>query len=289
MPEMDGYDVIRALKSSEKTMHIPVIFLTGKIDPEHEVKGLNLGAVDYITKPFSRELLLKRIDLHILFERQRQDLLKHNLNLENEVDKKTKTVMELQNAILQSVAELVECRDNVTGGHIERTQLYLQLLINLLQERSIYAEEIQTWDVPLLIMSSQLHDVGKISIKDSILMKPGKLTIDEFSEMKNHTIYGVDIIRRIEKSTTDNEFLHYAEIFACSHHERWDGTGYPYGLSRCRVGLWRLSTSMTLLQTIARIRKHSATIWQSISWKRAWGLSLTLYCASCFLSITKHS
>jgi putative two-component system response regulator len=92
MPEMDGYEVIKELKNSEKTMHIPVIFLTGKIDPEHEVKGLSLGAVDYVTKPFSRELLLKRIDLHILFERQRQDLLKHNLNLESEVDKKTKTL-----------------------------------------------------------------------------------------------------------------------------------------------------------------------------------------------------
>jgi len=230
MPDMDGYDVIRVLKDSEKTVHIPVIFLTGKIDPEHEIKGLNLGAVDYITKPFSRELLIKRIDLHVVFERQRQELLKHNLSLENEVDKKNRTVMELQTAILKSVAELVECRDNVTGGHIERTQYYLSKLIRLLKERNFYTEELSGLDIPLLVMSSQLHDVGKISIRDSILLKPGPLTAEEFEEMKKHTTYGVEIIRKIVSTTTENDFLSYAEILAGNHHERWDGTGYPNGL-----------------------------------------------------------
>ena len=230
MPDMDGYDVIKILKDSEKTTHIPVIFLTGKIDPEHEIKGLNMGAVDYITKPFSRELLIKRIDLHVVFERQRQELLKHNLSLENEVDKKNKTVMELQTAILKAVAELVECRDNVTGGHIERTQYYLSKLIRLLNERNFYTEELSDLDIPLLIMSSQLHDVGKISIRDSILLKPGPLDADEFNEMKKHTTYGVEIIRKIVSTTTENDFLSYAEILAGNHHERWDGTGYPNGL-----------------------------------------------------------
>jgi putative two-component system response regulator len=230
MPEMDGYDVITALKDSEKTTHIPVIFLTGKIDPEHEVKGLNLGAVDYITKPFSRELLLKRIDFHVLYERQRKDLLKINLNLESEVDKKTRAVMELQSTVLKTIAELVECRDNVTGDHIGRTQYALKLLIGLLLKNGKYVDDLSALDIPLLIMSSQLHDVGKISIRDSILLKAGKLDAGEWEEMKKHTTYGVDIIRRIERNTTESEFLHYAEIFAGSHHERWDGTGYPNGL-----------------------------------------------------------
>jgi len=230
MPEMNGYEVIAVLKNSEKTTHIPVIFLTAVIDPEHEIKGLNLGAVDYITKPFSRELLLKRIDLHIMFERQKQELLKHNLNLEGEVDKKTRTVMELQTAILRAVAELVECRDSITGGHIERTQYYLNKLIRLLKERNFYTEELAGLDIPLLIMSSQLHDVGKISIRDSILLKPGKLDDDEFEEMKKHATYGVEIIKKIESTTTENDFLHYAQIFAGTHHERWDGKGYPNGL-----------------------------------------------------------
>jgi HD-GYP domain-containing protein (c-di-GMP phosphodiesterase class II) len=104
-------------------------------------------------------------------------------------------------------------------------------------KQGAYTDEISTWDVNLLVMSSQLHDVGKISIKDSILMKPGRLTEEEFQEMKKHTLYGVDIILRIEASTTENAFLHYAEIMAGYHHERWDGKGYPYGLKGVAIPL----------------------------------------------------
>jgi len=230
MPDSDGYEVIKKLKGVGRTSHIPVIFLTAKIDPENEVRGLDLGAVDYITKPFSRELLLKRIDLHILVEKQKKELMKHNLDLHGEVGKKTSTVFELQNTILKTVAELVERRDSVTGGHIERTQNYLSMLVDFLLKHDVYSEELSSWDIHLFIMSSQLHDVGKISIKDSILMKPGALDHDEFEEMKKHALFGADIIRSIEESTTENEFLHYAEVLAVSHHEKWDGSGYPYGL-----------------------------------------------------------
>ena len=230
MPDMDGYKVMEKLKKKEKTAHIPVIFLTAKIDPESEIKGLSLGAVDYITKPFTRELLIKRLDLHIIFEKQKKELLKNNLSLEWEVDKKTRMVLELQNAILKTVAELVECRDNITGGHIERTQYYLKLLVDFMIEHDVYTEELLSWDIDLFAMSSQLHDVGKISIKDEILMKPGKLTEAEFDEMKKHTTNGVEIIRNIKSNTTENIFLHSAEIMAGSHHEKWDGTGYPFGL-----------------------------------------------------------
>ena len=230
MPEMNGYEVIKHLKKSEKTAYIPVLFLTAQIDPESEVKGLNLGAVDYITKPFSRELLIKRIDLHIQFEKQKKELVNYNLNLEGEVSKKTRTVVELQNAILKTVAELVECRDSITGGHIERTQHYLGMLVDFLLEHNIYNEELSSWDIGLFIMSSQLHDVGKIAIKDEILLKPGRLTDDEFEEMKKHTVFGVEIIRRIEGNTSENDFLLYAEALAGSHHEKWDGSGYPCGM-----------------------------------------------------------
>ncbi|MDR2542295.1 MAG: HD domain-containing protein [Treponema sp.] len=230
MPEMNGFQVMEKLKKNEKVAYIPVIFLTAKIDPETEIEGLNLGAVDYITKPFSRELIIKRIDLHILFEKQRKKLLQYSLSLETEIDKKTEMVLELQNAILRTVAELVECRDNVTGGHIERTQHYLYMLVDFLLEHGVYTEEISSWDINLLIMSSQLHDVGKISIKDYILMKPDKLNEEEIEEMKKHTLYGVELIKRIESNTRENNFLKYAEIFAGSHHEKWNGKGYPHGL-----------------------------------------------------------
>ena len=237
MPEMDGFEVLRILKSTEHQAHIPVFFLTAKIDPENEVKGLNMGAVDYITKPFSRELLLKRIELHISFEKQRQEIMNYSHNLEGEISKKTKMVFELQSAILRTVAELVECRDSVTGGHIERTQNYLRLLVDFLLEHDIYTAELLSWDVNLFIMSSQLHDVGKISIKDEILMKTGDLTSEEFEEMKKHAQYGVDIIKRIEGKTTENELMNFAGIMAGNHHEKWDGTGYPQGLKGTDIPL----------------------------------------------------
>jgi len=237
MPVMNGYEVMKKLKSDEKTAHIPVIFLTAKIDPASEVEGLNLGAVDYITKPFSRELLIKRIDLHLLFEKQKKELLNYSLSLESEVGKQTQTVLELQNAIIKIIAELVESRDSITGGHIERTQYYIRLLIDFLLEHNVYTEEISSWDINLFVMSSQLHDVGKITIKDEILMKPGALTEDEFDEMKNHTISGVEIIKRIEENTTVTEFLTYAAALAGSHHEKWNGEGYPYGLKGIEIPL----------------------------------------------------
>ena len=237
MPGMSGYDVIEILKKTDKTADIPVIFLTAAIDPVSEVKGLSLGAVDYITKPFSKELLLKRIEVHMLAETQRKKLKEYNHDLEVIVDKKTETVFGLQNAILKTVAELVESRDNITGGHIERTQLYLSLFVGFLLERGVYTKELSSWDIGLFAMSSQLHDVGKISIRDSILMKPGKLTDDEFEEMKKHTIYGMNIVDRIERSTPESAFLRHARIMAVSHHEKWDGTGYPFGLSGRNIPL----------------------------------------------------
>ena len=230
MPEMDGYEVIKILKSEENTTDIPVIFLTSHIDPVSEVKGLSLGAIDYITKPFSRELLLKRIELHMLVEIQRKELKNYSQNLEIMVNRKTQTVFGMQNAILKTVAELVESRDNITGGHIERTQSCLSLFISLLLEHGIYVEEFTSWDISLFIMSSQLHDVGKISIKDNILMKPGKLTVDECEEMKKHTTYGVSIIEKIEASIPESAFLRHARLLAGNHHEKWNGSGYPNGL-----------------------------------------------------------
>ena len=161
MPVMDGYDVMEVLQSKEKTAHIPVIFLTARIDPDSEIKGLSLGAVDYICKPFSQELLVKRIDAHISFENQKKELIQYNLSLENEVHKKTRTVLELQSAILKTVAELVECRDVVTGGHIERTQEYLRMLVDLSIRHGIYADELLSWDIDLLVCLHNCMTSGK--------------------------------------------------------------------------------------------------------------------------------
>ena len=237
MPDMNGYETIVKIKSNKNLEHIPIIFLTAKSDTDSELEGLSLGATDYITKPFSPPLLLKRINMHLLVESQKdeliaqkQELLTFNDQLQEMVDRKTKTVVELQNAILRTMAELVECRDNITGGHIERTQGYLRILINALCKSSLYSNEISSWDLELVLQSAQLHDVGKIAIDDNILRKPGGLTDEEYNKIKVHTVFGEEIIERIKKNTSEHTFLEHARIFASTHHERWDGSGYPHGL-----------------------------------------------------------
>ena len=237
MPEMNGYEVIKNLKSRTETATIPVVFLTAKNNAENEVEGLSLGAVDYIYKPFSPLLLLKRIELILLFESQKREIAEFTDNLQQIVDAKTRMVVELQNAVLKTMAELVECRDTVTGAHIERTQRYLQILVDEILEREIYKKETSSWDITLVLPSAQLHDVGKIAISDNILNKPGKLTEEEFEAIKSHPVFGKKIIERIEKSTADKRFLKYAKAFAISHHEKWDGSGYPDGLKEEEIPL----------------------------------------------------
>ena len=237
MPEMSGYDVMRQLKSDPETAEIPVIFLTALDSEEIEYEGLSLGARDFITKPFSPPLLLKRIELHLLVESQRQELVNYNNNLEDMVEEKLKTVVELKNIVLKTMAELVEYRDEITGGHIDRTQRYVKVMIDAMRDAGVYLNEVESWDEALVLQSSQLHDVGKISVKDSILFKPGKLTTEEFEEIKGHTIFGEKVICNLINSTSDSGFLEYARIFAISHHEKWNGQGYPNGLSGTDIPL----------------------------------------------------
>jgi putative two-component system response regulator len=230
MPEMNGYEAIKILKSNPETKDIPVIFLTAKNESEDELEGLSLGAIDYVTKPFNPALLLKRIEVHLLVEGQRKELQYFNENLQKMVEEKTDSILDMQNALLKTIAELVECRDDITGGHIERTQKGIKILLEEIKKNGVYREETKGWDVDLLLQSSQLHDVGKISINDNILKKPGKLTTEEFNEMKKHASFGEEIIEKIEALAKESDFLNYAKIFAASHHEKSDGSGYPRGL-----------------------------------------------------------
>jgi putative two-component system response regulator len=227
MPDMNGYEAVKQLKGDARYADIPVIFVTAKTDEGSELEGLELGAIDYVTKPFSAPLLRKRIENHVLMAQQKKDLLEFNDNLQLTVFNKTTQVMELQNAVLSTVAEMVEFRDEYTGGHVDRTQQYLKLLVDRMIESGVYEHETREWDLAFLLPSAQLHDVGKISISDAILNKPGKLTDEEFEIMKKHPSLGVNAIKRIEKNASEHDFLYHAEIFAGSHHEKWDGSGYP--------------------------------------------------------------
>jgi putative two-component system response regulator len=151
------------------------------------------------------------------------------------VFEKTENIMALQDTLLKTIAELVERRDGNTGGHIERTQKYVKVLIDGIEKSGLYSEEIRKLNINLLLQSCQLHDVGKISISDNLLNKPGKLEADEYEEVKKHLIYGEEIISKIAGMSKESDFLNYAKIFAMYHHERWDGTGYPRGLKGSEI------------------------------------------------------
>jgi putative two-component system response regulator len=223
MPEMDGFQAMTALKSDEKLKPIPVIFLTAKNDTETEIRGFEMGALDFINKPFSAPVLIKRIETHIETDR----LIKES----------QQAVRDIHNATISVIADVVESRDKVTGGHIERTQAYLEILVNALLRAGIYVNEISNWDRNLLLPSAQLHDVGKINVSDLVLNKPGKLTDEEFNLIKHHCEDGERIIDEIIGKTKDDGFLRHAKKFAGYHHEKWNGTGYPRGLKEEAIPL----------------------------------------------------
>jgi putative two-component system response regulator len=223
MPDIDGFTAMERLNADPKLASIPVIFLTSRQDVDTEIKSIELGAVDLINKPFSEQVLLKRIEMHL----ETDELIKQS----------QASLRNIQNAMISVIAELVENRDKVTGGHIERTQCYLDILIKELLRTGIYAETIANWNMTLLLPSAQLHDVGKITISDLVLNNPGKLTDEEFEVIKQHAAEGERIIDEIMDKTDDDGFLHHAKMFAAYHHEKWNGTGYPYKLSGMDIPL----------------------------------------------------
>ena len=237
MPDLNGYEAAKFLKNNMDYQSIPIIFVTAKDDADSEMEGLSLGAVDYIYKPYAAPLLLKRIETHMSLEEHKKELQELNDSMQKKLVAKISQVLELQNSVIRIVADLVEFRDGATGGHTSRTEKYLQHLVDKLVERDVYNDEISAWDMEVLLTSSQLHDVGKIAIDDSILKKPAKLTDEEFTIMKTHTQIGVDAISKMEKQTADNNFFEYAKVIAGTHHEKWDGSGYPNGLRGADIPL----------------------------------------------------
>ena len=230
MPGLNGHETIKKIKSSPGDADIPVIFLTGKSEPESELLGLELGAVDYIAKPFSQPLLLKRVALHLMLQEQKNELRDYNENLLEMVKERTHDISELKNAVVQWAAEILEFRDDETGQHVERVQNYLEILIGAMKKMDRYAKEVSTWDVEAFLKSAPLHDVGKIKIRDSILLKEARLTDEEFANMKLHAMYGKMLLESLQEKVPNQMFLEYAKTLAYGHHEKWDGSGYPNSL-----------------------------------------------------------
>ncbi|MDR2759278.1 MAG: response regulator [Spirochaetaceae bacterium] len=217
MPEMDGFETIKQLKADPELNSIPVIFLTGNRDIDTEIRALQSGAMDFITKPANKDILLHRLELHLQFSAY-QTSLEH-------------TVMELENSIVASFAELIECKDYNVGGHVLRTGKYVELIGKELLTEGTFGEEFTETDLNRIVRAAPFHDIGKVGISDVLLLKKEKLTEKEYDEVKKHTTIGAHFLQRIYERIPEQDYLKFAIQIARSHHERYDGMGYPNGLA----------------------------------------------------------
>ena len=228
MPGMDGYEVCRRLKADPVTRLIPVIFLTAKTEVEDEQAGFDVGAVDYITKPISPPIVMARVKTQLELKAAADFLRDKNTYLESEVQRRTREVQVIQDVTIMAMGSLAETRDNETGKHIRRTQNYVRALARQLQPDPKFAPDLSDAYIELLYKSAPLHDIGKVGIPDAILLKPGKLTPEEFEIMKTHTTLGRDAILAAEELIdAPSSFLRVAREIAHYHQEKWDGSGYP--------------------------------------------------------------
>nr|WP_233490210.1 two-component system response regulator [Thiocapsa marina] len=231
MPEMDGYEVMRRLRADPGTADIPVIFVTALDAAMDEERGLALGAVDYITKPIKPAIALARIKTQLELKSARDRLRNENLLLEAEVSRRMQENLLIQDASIRALAHLAEIRDPETGNHLRRTQGYVGLLADALRTHPRFAPFLTAQTIDLLVKSAPLHDIGKVGVPDYILLKPGKLTPDEWEIMKTHSRLGREAIELAERDAEcPLPFLAIAKDIAHYHHEKWDGSGYPEGL-----------------------------------------------------------
>jgi putative two-component system response regulator len=232
MPGMDGYQVCAQLKAQDATCDIPVIFLTASNAQEDEQRGFELGAVDYITKPINPSIFMARVATQLRLKASADFLRDNAAYLESVVERRTRTIQAVQDVTIRMMASLAETRDNETGNHIFRTQRYIRVIARCLQNHPRFQRYLNDTTINTLYKSAPLHDIGKIGIPDRILLKPGKLTPEEFEIMKTHTNLGRDVIAGAEAQVGGvASFLACAREIAYSHHEKWDGSGYPQGLS----------------------------------------------------------
>lgn len=244
MPGMDGYEVLARLKTKPHLAEIPVIFITALDNSVDEARGLALGAVDYVSKPFNPAIVLARMKVHLELKAARDQLSRINESLELEVERRMRENLLIQELNVRALACVAEARDNETGNHITRTSIYVQQLADELAEHPRFKGELSPGRVSILVKAAPLHDIGKVGIPDSVLLKPGPLTAEEFNLMKTHPTIGSEAIRRAMEQAASGDyqdvaqsspgafdFLHVADQIVLSHHERWDGTGYPMGIS----------------------------------------------------------
>lgn len=237
MPRMDGYEVLKAIKSNPQYAGLVVLILTNYDETENEIKGLELGAVDYIRKPLNIESLRKRIDVHLKLKSAQKSIEKQNEFLEETVLNRTNELVQTRDITIHALIGLLEVRNIESSNHTLRTQWMMKTLCEALRGYSEY-QKIMTDDfIQELFQTAPLHDIGKVGIPDNILLKPGKLDNNEFEIMKKHTLYGVDALSHELHSSNMPAFIKTAIAVAGTHHERFDGKGYPYGYSGLDIPL----------------------------------------------------
>ena len=224
MVGMDGYEVCRRLSEDVRTKSIPVIFITALTEEDDEARGLDLGAVDFITKPFRPGLVKAR-------GRNQLDLTRHRDELEKLVNEQVEAIADSHIATIFAMSKLAESRDDDTGKHLERTQIYCRLLAEKLMESPQFQGTIDAEYVETIFHASPLHDIGKVAVPDAVLCKPGKLTEEEFAIMKRHTIKGSETLSMVAKRFPANASINMGVEIARSHHEKWNGMGYPDGIA----------------------------------------------------------
>ncbi|MFP5391176.1 MAG: HD-GYP domain-containing protein [Gammaproteobacteria bacterium] len=228
LPHVDGFTLFHELKANFLTVDIPVIFMVGEDAREDQRRALREGATDVIGRPVAAELLLLRVDTQLQLRQARAMLKDQHSHFEHVVAERTRAVAHMQDATVMAMATLAESRDPHVANHIRRTQHYVAALARELRFHASYTNELTDENITWLYKAAPLHDIGKAAVPDAILLKPGKLTEDEFNTMKHHTTYGRDAIADVERALGGaNPFTRYASEIAYSHHEKWDGTGYP--------------------------------------------------------------
>jgi putative two-component system response regulator len=232
MPALDGYQVCKLFKMNSKLKDIPVIFMSGLDSTDVKVRAFQAGGVDYITKPFQIRELQARVGTHLNL-----CSLSYKLEFHKMAEEKVRDVLEAQHATIFALAKLAEHRDCDTGAHLERVRNYCRLLAEQLYHDSSYSSQLSDEFVQCIQFASPLHDIGKVAIPDSILLKPGKLSDEEFEMMKKHTVVGAETLQVVSNEYTGNIFIGMGIEIALYHHERWDGNGYPNGLAGGNIPL----------------------------------------------------
>jgi putative two-component system response regulator len=237
MPDMDGYEVCSQLKQNPKLSEIPVIFISALTEPLDKVKAFSVGGVDYITKPFQLEEVRARVENHLRLSGLQNKIKEYNMYLEEKVIEQVNEISDSQLATILALAKLAEYRDEDTGRHIERIQYFCKLLVTRMADMPIFKNQITPIYIDNITHASPLHDIGKVGIPDSILLKPGKLTTEEFEVMKTHTVIGFELLQAIKDRYTKNSFINVGIEISRNHHEKWDGTGYPDKLKGADIPL----------------------------------------------------